>query len=592
MAIHTNIENIKVKFIIENNGKEYIQEVKQFYNDLSLIVSGQVYIRECSKVLINLDTANKLCNLEVKNIIEESDDYIKIYPGETKKLFEDKSDYSMLIPGDYVYRIILENQVYYNIFTILPRHINDIQLQNLRKFVNEQIGGLSYNITTSGITSQASREKSLPDYINLFNCYKKQFKDISQTINKIIADPITSIEKNYEKRQNTRINDSKTIRFKQKLNSRDCLQVRRYPSVLNKENIFIKNLILIMYNDLRAIESKLIECIEQLNFELQFRRKEFSQKESRIDSSRSSDFKIQESQRRVKSLNQSLLNLNETYNKIENINEYINQTRRMLIILSRSLHSDLFEGIVESNTKYPTKLIFKDSRYHKLYRSYKYIVEARKKEILNYKPSDILYEYFILLLTIRVINEFGFELIDCDFKDVVSSSFIDKIPEGLCAVFMKNDIKIEVWYEKELLSTSTQVIDEGGDFYTHTNNKLPDIRIDIYSGKKLLKSVIVEVKYRRYAYLWNEYFNTDTMIQIKNYKTTIQYYSPYINRSIFPVNKVIVVYPGQHDVSIVEEKEWGDFLFIQVRPADEENSIYGYEQFKNVLEQVLKDTSI
>jgi hypothetical protein len=182
----------------------------------------------------------------------------------------------------------------------------------------------------------------------------------------------------------------------------------------------------------------------------------------------------------------------------------------------------------------------------------------------------------------------GFELQDSDFKRLLSARFIDRIPEGCSAVFKKESIRIEVLYEKELLSIPNEAYEMDGGFYTHTNNRLPDVRIDVYSNDRLIKSMMIEIKYRRFLYLWSDYENTETMVQIKNYKTTVQYISKRISRPILPVERVVVVYPGQHDIDPLVEKDWGDYVFLQMRPGGSIDKVHGYEEFKRIIFDLLK----
>jgi len=78
------------------------------------------------------------------------------------------------------------------------------------------------------------------------------------------------------------------------------------------------------------------------------------------------------------------------------------------------------------------------------------------------------------------------------------------------------------------------------------------------------------------------------MIQIKNYKTTIHYISRDLKRPILPIEKVIVVYPGQPDMDIIIEKEFGDYLFLQLRPGASLNEIVGYTELKMILTQLIE----
>lgn len=586
MAIHHN-QDAKAVFIIDNLDKQFIYETDCFYDDLSEIDEELVSIKECSRISVLFKSSIRDSYLLIKNIFHGGEDYIRVHPGECKKLFEDKNDYSMLVPGNYEMKVKIYGNMYYSMFTISPRHINDMQLQYLRKYIDEQVRGLVYNMNSSSIINAASMERSLPYYINLYNCYEKKFLNIKNYIDDIAKNPISSLSKKYERGHNTKKVDAKLIRLNERRREQSELQIKVRQDSNTRENAFLKKVIIDMYHELRDIEKNLMQCIKKMNYEIDFRKKEYNLKERVMINSRQSDCRNQDVERKNKSLNYSLEGLNEIKLKTQYIVDYLNNTKKMISILMSFTRLEFLKGINEHGIYGHNKTKFKDLRYHRLYRIYKYINEDKYNAVLNYKSSDLLYEYYILLITIRALGEFGYDLKDCDFKNLLGINFVDKIPEGLGALLYKDDIRVEVWYEEEVFSTSSEAMNFGGGFYTHTSNKLPDIRVDIYKNNILQRSFIIEVKYRRFSNIWNDNVNNDTMMQIKNYKMTIQYISKDIERVVSPIKKVIVVYPGQQDIDVVTEREWGDYAFVQIRPDENGEGIFGFEEYKSMLQSMV-----
>ena len=206
------------------------------------------------------------------------------------------------------------------------------------------------------------------------------------------------------------------------------------------------------------------------------------------------------------------------------------------------------------------------------------------------KKVTYLYEYFIYLAVIKVFRDSGFKLEKCMFKDIIHGEFLEKIPKGCLAKFVKGKVEVRVWYEKELLSLPNESIEFSDGFYTHAPNKLPDIRVDYIYDNLVKKSVVVESKYRRYSYLWNEFYNTSTMIQIKNYKTTIRHIYDKNKRPKDIVSKVVIVYPGEEGIPNVISKEFGDYIFLQLKPG-ENSDIYGIDELKKILEENIESFS-
>jgi hypothetical protein len=443
-------------------------------------------------------------------------------------------------------------------------------------------------LSTSETRRGQQRDLTLPDYINIYKAYERDFPLIRHGIEEILKNPVYSLDKIYIKGQNVRKEDKKTIRFSEKRSGGEGLQVKNCVSIESRENIIMKKIISNIYNDLRSIESNLTQFIGQMDIELDIRRRDYREKEHILGISNGTDFKTWENERKNKSLNQTLADVNENTRKINEIVGYIEETRRMHTVISRYLNTGFLREITEFHNAVQTPSIFKNPVYSKVYRCYQKIWGTGRRTTFNYKPSELLYEYFVLFNTLSIINELSFEMVDCDLKRLLSAKFIDRIPEGCSAVFQRESVRIEVWYEKELLAIPKEACEMDGGFYTHTNNRLPDIRLDIFIDDRLIKSMIIEIKYRRFMYLWNDYENTETMVQIKNYKTTVQYISKRMDRPISPVDRVIVVYPGQHDISSVVEKDWGDYVFLQMKPGSSIDNIYGYEELKKMISDIIK----
>ncbi|KRQ88070.1 hypothetical protein ABG79_00237 [Caloramator mitchellensis] len=569
MAMHHNF-GATVVFTVDNFSNDYKMPLDTFYDSITEIKDRLVEIKESSKVQVKFESIFENSYLEIKNIFSNEGEFVRIAPGETVKLFESDNKYSILLPGDHLIRINIEGKLLYNIYTVQPRHINDLQLQNLREFLNSQIRGLSYNLNTSTKINRTRRNTIQTNYLNIFKGYKKEFKNLFKAMEEILKNPITEIKKTYIKGQNVKKQDAKTIRFSGRRNGGERLEIKKIPTTNSRENQIIKAIILAIYKDLRRIESNLYNLREQLKVEYKIRERELHGRNK-------------DKQRTVP----NAIYLNEIKGNLKEIDENINDIRGMLNTLSRQLNTGILGELQISSRIVPLKSILKEPKYNKVYNIYRNLRDLQNYSTPNFKTSDILYEYFVLLNIINSIKDIGFELADSDFKNLFIHHFADRIPEGINAIFVKDNIRIEIWYEKELFTLYTEALNEGGGFYTHALNRLPDIRIDVFVDNKLLKSAIVEVKYRRFSYIWSDTENIETMIQIKNYKNTIKYISSYLEKPINPIEKVVVIYPGQNDIDLLVEKEFGDFSFLQLKPGNTSKEIIGYEELKKLILDII-----
>ncbi|MCX7903514.1 MAG: nuclease domain-containing protein [Caloramator sp.] len=536
MGMHHNL-GAAVVFTVDNFDKETIFRLDKFYDNVSEIKEKIVELKESSKVSVKFESPDENSYLEIKNIFNGQGEYIKINPNESQKLFEGLNKYSILLPGDHLIRIFYKGNYYYNIYSVNPRHVNELQLQFIRDYVNSRMEGISYNLNTFAQINRIKKNIIKSNYINVIKIYKENFLKLIKLLDEIIKSPLTELEKAYMKGQNVKKQDLKTIRFSGRRNGGERLEIKKIPTLNSRENKILKAMLLNIYMELRDLETFLNEHKE------------------------------------VKG------NFND-YNLL------IKDLRYMKNLLSKYI--DFFVDVDSTNKVVPLKSILMNSKYGKIYKLYRKFIDYKNYYQPNFKTTDLLYEYFVLLVVLDIIKELGFNLEDSDYKNLLKNKLNDEIPSGTGAIFTRGNLRLEVWYEKELYSLYHEALKNGSGFYTHASNKLPDIRIDFYKNDKYIKSYIIEVKYRRFGYLWSDLENNETMVQIKNYRMTIQYISKDLEKPISPIEKVIVIYPGQVDMGVLVEKEFGNYLFLQLKPKDA-STIMGYDELKKIIKELINE---
>ncbi|MEF9950946.1 MAG: hypothetical protein RR840_00820 [Clostridium sp.] len=578
MAILYN-SNIKVKFIIHNFSKEDVQEVTKFYDDSLSISEVEVVIKECSKVFIEFDGVSRDSTLIVENVFQEGGEPFLLTPGNTKMLFELENKYSMLIPGSYVINVTVDNVKYYSMFEIVPRHINDLQLKNLREFVNSQISQLSYNMDSKLQSTGIGNEI---DHITIIKKLNAHYRVLMHNYNSILEDPYITIEKKYTKNSRHEKLDRKTVYLNSKGKKYQDFGYRKIKNYNNKHNIVAKSLGMKFLTCLIDIEEKLSFAYKQNKLEETAAKKDSDYKKEYIEKAKYLILNTREVEKRLRSYDQSKTSLNSIKKRKEGIKENIGILKALKVTLSNFVKSSYMKGVdVKHNNNYKTIKV-EDHRYRAIIKIYNDIFLNKERISIAYKPSELIYEYFVYLLVVKVFKDSGLKMLDCDLKDIMDLSFVDQIPRGCVARFSNGEYEVRVYYEKEIMSMEGEAIQIGDGFHTHAPNRLPDIRVDYLKNNIVEKSYIVESKYRRYAYLWSDLYNTHTMVQIKNYKDTIKYSRGWDIKPINPIEKVIVAYPGQEEVDNVVSKQWGDFTFVQVRP-EEDGQILGYKYLKEIL---------
>lgn len=536
MGMHHNF-GAAVVFTVDNFDKETIFRLDKFYDNIYEIKEKIVELKESSKVNVKFESSDENSYLEIKNIFNGQGEFIKIHPNESQKLFEGLNKYSILLPGDHLVRIFYKGNYYYNIYSVNPRHVNELQLQFIRDYINSRIDGISYNLNTFAQINRIKKNIIKSNYLNVIKTYKENFIILVKLLDEIIKSPLTELEKAYMKGQNVKKQDIKTIRFSGRRNGGERLEIKKIPTLNSRENKILKAMLLNLYMELRDLEVFLNE-------------------------------------------------LKETKGDFNDYDFLIKDLRWMKNLLSKYIN--FFIDVDSTSKVIPLKSILMNSKYGKVYRLYRKLIDYKNYYQPNFKTTDLLYEYFVLLVVLDIIQKLGFNLEESDYKKLLSNKLNDEIPSGMGAIFTKGNLILEVWYEKELYSLYQEALKNGSGFYTHASNKLPDIRIDFYKDNKYIKSYIIEVKYRRFGYLWSDIENNETMIQIKNYKTTVQYISKDLERPIFPIEKVIIIYPGQLDMDVLVEKEFGNYLFLQLKPKDA-STIIGYDELTKILKQLINE---
>jgi hypothetical protein len=536
MGMHHNF-GAAVVFTVDNFDKETVFRLDKFYDNIYEIKEKIVELKESSKVNVKFESSDENSYLEIKNIFNGQGEFIKINPNESQKLFEGLNKYSILLPGDHLVRIFYKGNYYYNIYSVNPRHVNELQLQFIRDYINSRIDGISYNLNTFAQINRIKKNIIKSNYLNVIKTYKENFIILVKLLDEIIKSPLTELEKAYMKGQNVKKQDIKTIRFSGRRNGGERLEIKKIPTLNSRENKILKAMLLNLYMELRDLEVFLNE-------------------------------------------------LKETKGDFNDYDFLIKDLRWMKNLLSKYIN--FFIDVDSTSKVIPLKSILMNSKYGKVYRLYRKLIDYKNYYQPNFKTTDLLYEYFVLLVVLDIIQKLGFNLEESDYKKLLSNKLNDEIPSGMGAIFTKGNLRLEVWYEKELYSLYQEALKNGSGFYTHASNKLPDIRIDFYKDNKYIKSYIIEVKYRRFGYLWSDIENNETMIQIKNYKTTVQYISKDLERPIFPIEKVIIIYPGQLVMDVLVEKEFGNYLFLQLKPKDA-STIIGYDELTKILKQLINE---
>ncbi|WP_042272823.1 hypothetical protein [Faecalimicrobium dakarense] len=213
-----------------------------------------------------------------------------------------------------------------------------------------------------------------------------------------------------------------------------------------------------------------------------------------------------------------------------------------------------------------------------------------------HKKTSKLFEIYSFLIIKDIFEELGFNWSDGwlrarDIKDVFNAS----LESGDCIILTKLDYSVVITYDKYLNTPSEVSNSEDSQIVASqvSSNRRPDILISLYKGEELRGCEVVEVKYRKKSYIYNNKgIDTDVCKQLIAY-TQLEYYDANIKKvsRIKPVYKVLTIFPKQDDEGVFAHKNY-DILFVPIMPEEELNSkCYGYEYLKKELIEFIDEFS-
>lgn len=550
--------------------------------------------KEYDKIELIFESNIENAVLKVETFLD--DDLIELYNGESVYLSHGGDSDKMFPPGFYSIELYVDYNCYKGLYSIEPNSINYKSLLNIKETLESMCTGLSSNI----FYERSSYDFIDSDVLNLnllmFNYIESSSKDISFNLSSILKNPIDNLEKQYQTKLYSKKVDSKSIRWKNSKgishNSNAYKEKHCFLSYDTRENMLLKSICERLVYYISHMEKSLknnlyyLECKKDtINKDL-IKLKELQRKLSNINNT----------QRRKIEVSQDISILEKELSKyIDKINKLNNSIKNLIhskLTILLFLEQEWVRIINSSNDIKPTKKFIKRPDYNFFYNLYLNIFEKNKKrEIVtsfSSKKTSLLYELYSFICTITILQENDFEWIDGWLKSQKDSSYFNcDLDSGETIIFQKDNIKLELTYDYTIPRASeikgnniSQIV------ASNSNRRKPDILISIYKDNVFIKSMIIEVKYRKEAYIYNKNGETDVIHQLKEYRNLDFYDGNKLKVSdIRPIQKVLVVYPYCEE-KVFKEDIYG-FTFISLMP-NENNEIIGYNTLYNEVNEFLQ----
>ncbi len=411
----------------------------------------------------------------------------------------DKTD-KPCIPGSYYIKLNMQNEMYYGILKIQPRHLNECQLQQMKDDV--EIFLQKWTKLPRG-----AKERIQNNYSYYQENEKKQIELIIDSYEKIIPilqelahSPKERLEKVYQHFNQNSSQKVDQIAIKMTL-KKNCDWHKTYGYSKNITYSTQENKWLKYFNE------KLYSLIQKLKL-----------------------LHISQNDRNI------FQKLEKACLQLRNCEWYKN--------LSVKLHE-----ILPSQSQYDSRYTILFKFYTQLYKSSNSSTLTRTKEYLWLQTSWV-YELWCFQKVYKILIE------EQGYQEIASTKF------GF--VLNNSNITLKLYYDTPLPLHISQTHELLCPLYARTSHRTPDSRIDIYKENKYHGSIILEFKYSKYYNVWNIDRQTRCSEQLLHYGyqlaspyLTTNYNLPeHLLKQLNPIKKLFVVTPNLfEDRDLIEDVE-------------------------------------
>lgn len=570
LSFHQQYNNeVKVlKFYEDLNDIDYENIVSIEENRIiSLIFRGEnkdarLYMEELDLILYEDLKEEELIN---QNIHVKGDE-VYLTPSE-RKIFLCKGGVSPFIPGIYLIRIISNNKEFYTAFKVTNKMISCDEANEIIRDLEEELQGISFEFIKKKLSVyDKDLLLDLPRSLYKFFIIANEFPNIMNSLMELRVRPNYKVVKNYSQIPEEKVRYIDNVTIRNHLSSAGKPGFMKAP-IKNmeydlSENRWVKKIVL-------EVSSLLNDFVNEVEFILIKKKK-----------------RIEEMKRYSQDGNTIMLNKEEK--TLSYINELRTKAMKMISSINILKSTEWYSSIKSREIFSLPHVLIQDSRYNILYKVYE---RLHSKEFnfndeetlsLQWKRTDKLYEMWCYIKLCRTLNDLGYEPInnkENSYRRKNNRKLFYDLEENTVKEFLKDDIKIKVYYDAKIPNSSERSDFNNNPLFIRASNNKPDGRLDVYKDGRYLGSIIFEFKYRKKEVIWdNEFYKRmDQGIekQLIAYGTSCA--SKFILRKadekiekrlpIFPVNKVIILYPKANSEYInMDEVEDYNLKFIKFKP--------------------------
>lgn len=555
---------------------------------------------------------NEYEKITIQLISDNPDDYMEIESYEKEEMLRLKvrdeqilspggdSDIG-LVPGNYQFKLYINGILYYGMYNVTPCNIRNEELSNMKEFMEKVCEGITYNL----YLERNGYAKSDLDITSLnleaYKFLKNRYNQIINCLNRIVKQPITDINSEYKFSKYSKRTDNKSLRWKCKHNNQQGLKSELFKEkriiVINDnlENKIIKLIVENLYVLSNSFEHQYEIYWENINYKI----KQLNNKINKMEDELESIKLLGNVQRRKCELKKDIVwhksELESYEQKSKKIKKEIYDIGLINISFRRYLYDTWFNSISIKNIKFKsTKKLLKRYDYNYLYRIYLEIFKGRSnekfKQTLSIKKTSLLYELYIFIIIKNIFEEIGFKW-TCGWLKSQNDIYTCDLESGDSITLEKGVYRIEIIYNKIINRVRDIKGKNVSEVVSNRERRRPDILINLYIENNFVKSCVVEVKYRKKGYIYNEKVETDVMNQLISYRELDYYNANSKNNKVSMqrvVEKIIVIFPSHKENDYYIDETYY-FRFIPINPLRDEIKPLGYSYLYNQLKEFVEN---
>lgn len=540
---------------------------------------------------------NKVTEYDVE---EEQDAFYLTSEQPMKILFESPDTYAWRC-GMYHFEVIYNETTYLGGFRIVPKNVTEDQYGRIHEVINRYLDGLTDDYLNHKKTYGELNDIEQKNYWRFFDWYNKIESLYLGSLSRIEETNKFSLKKTYVVQSTPRHLDQRSIRWEQTLQGA-ALKGSRF---LNRQLIEDWNT-----SENRVVKHRTMLLLKLMNVLISAFKRTYVDQQQIVSDYKEEILDLKEKIELVKKKKNTTTNsVTKLRHSIRDKEEKAKVARKILTGL-KSLEKKYTQFKARLNARMvspfwkevndlpPNKAYIGKNKWHQiLHQMWKESQvlfnddnKDRKVSLPVYKPSYVLYEYYVFFNVIECLNDLGFE----EQQQALTTQlydrfFYDGLSEGTSVALYKDTKKINVVYEEYIQPNDAIALERGTHFFSRDNHSKPDIRIDLYekNGETwyYMSSVVLEVKYRPLHNIWNPPGKGDTkeMEQMDGYRS-IRHIRKENDYNYSAVKSVICVYPGDATKRIMFSASYGEML--QLYPDEtSENRTVGKVELRGAIQK-------